>query len=102
LALIWIFKIDADGNPQVPQNLILPAFFIVIALSSDLLQYLSGTIAWGTFNRIKELGGADNVAEFKAPRYINWATQFFFVMKMLTIIVGYYLLTKFLVHRFVV
>ena len=104
IALIWIFKVSVDGKTYVPEPLIIPGIIIVAALMLDLLQYLSGTIAWGIFNRKKEneFNKSDLTNEaiaqqfFQAPRYINWATIFFFWLKIPTMIAAYVFIIEYM------
>jgi len=91
IALVWIFKTGTDGNPIIPNNLLIPAILIVISLTSDLSQYIAGSIAWGVYNRIKEKRGTSDKENFEAPRYINWATNAFFITKIICMAIAYFL-----------
>ena len=51
IAVTWIFKRDVNGMPAIPVDLLRPTFLIVLTLAFDFAQYISGTIAWGTYNR---------------------------------------------------
>ncbi len=101
LALIWIFKLQTQPGLAVPSSLILPAGLIVVTLACDLLQYISGTLAWGIYNRLKEVAGFSQDKEFKAPPQLNWPALVFFWAKLTAIIAAYVLLIRFLAIQFV-
>ncbi len=92
IAVIWIFKFEAQGTPKIPQALALPLVLIVIGLAFDLLQYAIATSVWGIFQRRKELSGIGEDAEFKVPRQFNWPTIALFLAKVLAIVAAYVLL----------
>lgn len=79
IALIWVFKTDANGIPKVPDDLLLPTALLAASLAFDLLQGVAGSVIWGPFHRLKERErepGDD--PEIDAPAWINWPTLFFF------------------------
>jgi hypothetical protein len=86
LALIWLFKINDNGQDHIPSELLFPCTLIILSLSFDILQYIYGTAAWGIFSRQKEKEGND---EFKAPRVINWPSLLCFWIKTSMIPVAY-------------
>ncbi|MCF8260470.1 MAG: hypothetical protein K9J12_06825 [Melioribacteraceae bacterium] len=92
IAIIWIFKTVGISNQSIPSELVLPAIFIIISLGLDLLQYISGSLVWGIYNRLKEFKKVKEDENFLAPRYFNWGTIFFFWSKILMLIVAYYFL----------
>ena len=49
IAVIWIFaREDSTGDYSVPDALITPLAFLVLALSLDLIHYLIATISWSS------------------------------------------------------
>jgi len=96
-ALIWVFKgVDADDKIGFHRDLIFGAFFLVLSLSFDFLQYVYGSIAWGVLNRRRELKKLDEKKNFLVPAWINWPSNFFFWFKLLFIVLGYFFILKFL------
>ncbi len=99
IAVIWIFALrDESGNYSIPIDLNVPLLFFVFGLVFDLLHYLSSSISWGIFHRIKEKSGVGEDAEFKAPRWINWAPNILFYGKVFSSVIAYYLLTFFILE----
>lgn len=87
LGIIWIFKTDQPGGViRISHPLLWSAGCAVLALAFDLLQYIYGSIAWGLFNRNKELKlGLNEEADFGVPRGINWPTNGFFYLKLASV-----------------
>ena len=100
IALVWIFKTGVEANPTIPNNLVIPAFLIVVGLTLDLSQYVTASAIWGIYNRWKEKKGTSDEEDFEAPRFINWATLFFFWTKILCMITAYIFIIIFLRSRF--
>ena len=97
IAIIWVFKAQTQGGSvTISPILVWSGISVVIALVFDFIQYTYGTIAWGSFHRQKELSGVLPNGEFKAPVWINWPTNTFFTIKVLSVGVGYVLLLIFL------
>lgn len=93
VALVWLFKVDVAGRPQLPEILLVAAQWAVVSLALDLLQYLYGAAAWGIFHGIKERSG---VSEFQAPRPINWLTIAFFWGKAISMVVSYVYILRYI------
>src|ERR1035437_2730243 len=101
IALIWIFK-NVEGNRQfIPTELLLPTLLIIISLGLDSFHYISGTLIWGIYNRIKELKGTKEEYDFLAPNYINWITLFFFWSKIIVMVLAYIFIFIFLYGKLV-
>ena len=99
IAIIWIFnKISEDR--LLPDELILPLLIFVITLGLSFLHYLYGGFAWSIFHRYhekkKERGSDPDVY---APKWINWPTLTFYLLKVISLVFGYYLLIKFLLSK---
>jgi hypothetical protein len=95
VALAWMFKREVNGTPVIPTSLMAPTFLVVLTLVFDFAQYVSGTIAWGTYNRHKEQKVGEET-EFLAPAAINWPSLAFFVLKTSSLVLAYVLLLSFL------
>ena len=96
IALIWIFSNKSGPNISLPNGLLWPAYFLIIGLAFDLLQYIVAAAIWGIFHRIKEHKlGVDYVGDITAPTYLNWPTLVFFWGKVVAILIGYFLLFAF-------
>jgi hypothetical protein len=94
IAVIWIFKYDAQGVPKIPQALLPPLILIVLGLALDLLQYAVATSIWGIFQRRKEVSGVTDDVDFLAPKQFNWPTIGLFVLKVASIIAAYVYLLR--------
>ena len=91
-AIIWALKSEFIIK-NTPQELIYAIGLLTIAITADLLQYVSGTIIWGIYNRKKErVYQLDEKKVFYAPKYINWPTIIFFWLKIIVLISAYILL----------
>ena len=100
IAIVWIFRTETENGPSLAYDLLLPAALACLALGCDLLQYISGTIAWGQFHRSKEKAGLGLDQDVgRAPRGINWATNFFFTVKLSAVVLGYVVLLGYLFRR---
>jgi hypothetical protein len=96
LAIIWFFRLDANGTQTIQSELLPVTVLIVLGLAFDFFQYSYAAIAWGIYSRLKE---KKNIIEFEASQKINWATIFFFGSKTLMIGLAYILLLRFLVCK---
>ena len=101
IALIWIFKTGTPSSPILEIQLLRAALFIFVALSLDLLQYLTGTLTWHRYFLYKEKQGTLPTAKFEAPRWINWPTWTLFWLKAASMLFAYLLILPFLWGKFV-
>jgi hypothetical protein len=102
VGLIWLFRIGAEKNPELDQNLLRAALFIFLALLLDFLQYLVGTITWFWYFRSKEKQGVALDDEFLAPENLNWPTWALFYLKSISMLVAYLVyIIPFLVRKFI-
>lgn len=98
IAVIWIFKIDLNGSPKLPPELLLPLVLIAVGLAADLFQYYFAAVCWGFYHRWKEQQvQVREDTDFKAPHQLNWPGLVCYHIKIFTIIGGYYYILKFLV-----
>ena len=72
------------------------AFLLVVSLCFDLLQYVVKSEIWERVTRKKEEAG---IAEFTVPPWTNYAGNAFYWIKIVSTILAYILLVRFLVAR---
>lgn len=93
IAVIWVFKRkSADGGVHLPLLLIWSGTVVVLALAFDFLHYITGTVAWGWFNRQLENDGVSLDQQFQAPAWLNWPINACFILKTALLAIGYLLL----------
>ncbi|MDP8217159.1 MAG: hypothetical protein P9M03_00325 [Candidatus Theseobacter exili] len=98
IALVWIFKQEARGIPEIPTNLILPSALLASALAFDLLQYIWASAIWGGFQKYheKKRGEEEKDPDLIAPNWFNWPTLTFFWFKLVFVITAYFLIIKYI------
>ncbi len=98
IALVWLFKIDHDLYPKIPRELVLPTITLALTLAFDLLQYVSATIVWGSFQWYKErqLKSLSEDPSLESSAWLKRPQFVFFVLKLLSVSFSYYLLVKYL------
>ena len=100
IAVIWVFR-NPDGSNQIfPANLVLAAFCVAFSLGFDLCQYIAGSLTWAIFHRVKEKQGCKANDEIKAPTWLNKPILFFFVFKLIFLVLGYIFILIVLWGRF--
>jgi len=95
IVIVWIFKQVENGFYTIPEALKFVMFMFVISLSLDLLQYIYQTLVWGTFHRYYEKKNGEEY-DVTAPRYFNWPAICFFWAKIITLVIGYIYMLRFL------
>lgn len=98
IAIIWLFKNDTPQKFLIPGELFWPLLFLVITLFSDFMQYATSSLIWTVFYRRheKEHKGKDQV-EITAPYWLTYFGNFFFVLKIASLFVSYFLIAKYLI-----
>jgi hypothetical protein len=103
IAVIWIFKNGPDGDPKIPNDLILAAAIFVLALALDYMQYVVKAAIWGIYHRRKEKSlqalGIPLDSDFEFPSWFNWPSLGFFWLKIVTLLIGQSVLFIYLAHR---
>lgn len=95
-AVIWIFN-KSENNISVPIELYYPAFFFILSLSADIFQYIYSSLAWYFYYISKrEKGKEDSTIEINEPECLNIPAWLFFFLKLVFLVIGYFLLGKFL------
>lgn len=92
IAIVWIFVIKNNGIYTVDSKLLLPLGCFVLGLSLDMIQYIYSTAVWGLYSRYKEKSGIKDDEEVSPLKYINWPTIVFFWLKIISVLVGYFLI----------
>ena len=100
IAIIWVFRYTDGPNQILPGKLVLAAFFVALSLGFDLFQYIAGSLIWLIFHRVKEKHGVKADDEIKASPWLNKPILFFFIAKIVSLILGYILILIFLAGRF--
>ncbi len=101
IALIWLFHSEVGGKPVINSALLPAGFWIILALTCDLLHYVAGTLVWGIYNRRSEQASRSETEEFTANPMLNWPILTFFWGKVVCIIIAYVILGAFVVHTIV-
>lgn len=99
IALIWIFKSGDGSKICLPDSLLIPAGLLVLSLTCDMLQYVSGAIIWGLFHRYHEKRKVTPESDpyvLAKPIY-NWPADTFFYLKIASVLLAYFLLLMFVV-----
>lgn len=95
-AVIWIFN-KSENDISVPIELYYPAFFFILSLSADILQYIFSSIIWYCYYILKrKKEEEDSTIEINEPEYLNIPAWLFFFLKIVFLVIGYFLLGKFL------
>jgi hypothetical protein len=97
IAIIWVFKTDAGGGRQtVPPELFLPGLLLVFSLAFDLLHYVLKSEIWYRLTRRHEKKEQDR---FDVSPWVNYPGDILYWLKIITTIVAYVLLMKFLMTK---
>lgn len=96
IAIIWVFRTDSGGRQIVPDELFLPGLLLVLGLSFDLLQYVVKSEIWYRVTRKNEKAG---IIEFVVPEWTNYPGDILYWMKVVSTIIAYFLLLRFLVAQ---
>ncbi len=96
IAVIWLFKKDANGIPKIDEALVFPGLLIVISLSCDLLQYSVGAAIWRYVYRYKEKAGVSEDVDVEHSPLLEYPIYFFFVIKVVSLIASFALIGGFL------
>ena len=98
IAVIWLFKTDSPtGQINIPPDLIWPGILIVAALAADLLQYVAGSLIWGSYARYlerKHLRGVE-----RHNKWLPLPIWGLYVIKIALVIGAYILILLFLIRK---
>ena len=101
VAVIWIFRIANPDGVAIPKRILPSLALFVLALSLDLLQYVTGSVVWWAFCRHyeKEAGPEDD-PNLTGPWWINLPATVPFVGKIAFTFVAYAILLAYCVSQF--
>jgi hypothetical protein len=98
IAVVWIFRLNTT-TPQIPKELILPLALLISFLFFDLLQYLCATFIWGYFQWSQERNLQEGIespdmikideTELDAPGWYKIPQLVLFILKIISIFLGY-------------
>lgn len=98
-AVIWIFN-KTENDISIPSELYSPAFYFTLSLSADILQYIYSSLAWYFYYISKrKKGKEDSIIEVNEPECLNIPTWLFLLLKIVFLVIGYFLLGKFLFFK---
>lgn len=96
VAVIWVFKQEANSVTTLPGALYWALLWVIAALAADFLQYLYASTAWGFYSRRLEKQKVKDTQEILAPRAINWPTNVLFYLKIFFALLVYVQILKYL------
>ena len=100
IALIWIFKNGENSNLKIENELILPAILIVLSLAFDIFQYIYQSITWSIFYTYYNRKNKSEEKKIKSPEYLNYPSWFFFIVKVILVLLAYWKILFFLIDNF--
>jgi hypothetical protein len=101
IALIWIFRIEANPAPAFDPRLLKAALLLFASLTFDLSQYLFGTILLFGYFRLKERQGTTDKMAFDLPAWLPMPGWICFWLKSALVLIAYLgFIMPFLVARF--
>jgi hypothetical protein len=98
IALIWLFKKESGGQLTIPNELVLPSIFIVVALALDLIHYCLASVIWRIFYRSKEKEGVDEDTMLQHSTALETPIWTVFCAKIAFVLLAYAQLLAFLVR----
>ena len=97
--IIWIFN-KTSNELSVPQELYIPAIWLIIALFIDVIQYVYSSIAWAVYYTKKRKNNAnDNEVDVDENTKINYPTWCLFILKIIAMCIGFFKIGCFLVSK---
>ncbi len=112
IAIIWIFKQTQDGKDVLPKELLGPTTCFVASLFLEILQYLYLSIFLTLFYRIKEANlikanktpsdPHPDVSEINVTNENVWIINISYIpwiLKVVVLLYGYYLVGSYLVQE---
>ena len=102
IALIWIFKKTNGTQITICDELELPAILLAVGLGFDILQYIYQSITWAIFYRYHEKKNSNPDLDILASPVLNYPSWTFFILKVLSVIVSYVFIVKYLIENLIV
>lgn len=101
IAIAWIFKIDLDGGPVLPDPLVVSLILFGIGLFLDVLQSVTAAVIWTIFHRHHERKLEDVKTEdpdLDHPTILPNILYWLFYTKMIPVLGGYVVLVYYFVN----
>jgi hypothetical protein len=96
IAIIWLFKSEAENRLSIPRELVLPGVLVVCSLSFDLLQYCWASITWYFVYRGLEKRGLPEDEQQRQGVWLERPISIIFWVKVGLIMAAYILILVFL------
>lgn len=98
-AIIWIFN-NEDKGICVPKELYWPTLLLCASLFLDLWQYIISTSIWyGYYLHKRKKNEKDEDIDINEPEWLNIVPWLLFAVKIISLIIGYILIGKFLIFK---
>jgi len=92
IAIIWIFKLDVLNKIELPAFLYFPLLLFVLALITDLSQYVYGYYLWDVFYKENEKKGFKDQDEVRDKKFLGKRLDRIFWGKILLTALAFILL----------
>jgi hypothetical protein len=100
IAVIWLVRPDSSkAIHPIPSELTPVLALFGVALACDLLHYAASSLIWSVYYRIKIRENLSENTPFEEPYWLPLPGWFFFVLKVLLLLVGWGWLAIYLVIR---
>jgi len=100
VAVCWLFK---RTDLTFPLMIYLALFFFVGFFMADVLQGLSGALTLKFFTQYHEkklwLNTHSIEGDIQKPRWVDWPAQFFFIVKIVFLIIAFIFIGLFILTR---
>jgi hypothetical protein len=102
IAVIWMFRTSKEGEIHFEKTLFFALTIMVITLALDFLQNLYQVVTWHIYYNVKEKvlknddRSIDKDKEFFLPAYLNIITIVLFYAKIVSLIIAYTTLIRYL------
>ena len=98
IGFIWIFK-KGENDIEIPIILLNPLAMLIASLASDLMQYIYGAVIWGVLLTIQENKGLTDKTKITISRKYNGPTWFFFILKIILMVIAYTQMLTFITQK---
>jgi hypothetical protein len=93
--LIWVLKPAVQSVANLHPLLLHSIVLLTITLCIDILHYLYGSMTWGAILFYQEKKATSKDPDIEISHAINFLTWCFFVLKVLTLVVAYYYILRY-------
>ena len=100
IALVWIFKTEAEGAYRIPADLYWPTALIMSSLAADFLQYvLATTILYACFRRLEGDTSVSASTDFQLSIWANRPAWTLWLVKLVLVAAAWLLLLLYVVKE---